>query len=139
MLMACENYVKIDSTVSGEPGAYTHIPSATRQDILKKAGLLFKAATGCDHVERADVSIKNIRMMFSKKILNGKTLRSLPSGGFLLNEQEIPSNGYVQENDELWQLTGCKTQRDFIVKVFGDDKGITYFGVFDPEKHPPPE
>jgi len=139
MLIACENYAKVDPSISGEPPTYTHIPPATRQDILKKASLLFKAATGCGRIERADVSVKNIRMMFSEKILNGKTLQLLPSGGFLLDEQEIPPNGFVQENDEFLQVAGCNTQRDFTVKIFGDDKGVTYFGVFDPEKHPAPK
>ena len=131
--------MKTSPSVSGEPDAYTHIPTATRQDIMEKAGNLFKAATGCDQIERADTSVKNIRMMFSEKILNGKTLQPLPSGGFLLDEQEIPSSDYVQENDEFLQVAGCNTQRDFTVKIFGDDKGVTYFGVFDPEKHPAPE
>ena len=139
MLAGCLDRVVIDPAVSSEPHAYTHIPSSARQDILKTAATLFKAATGCAHIEQADISIKNIRMMFSGKILNGKTLTPQPSGGFLLDEQEIPPNGYVQENDENWQLVGCKTQRDFTVKIFGDDIGVTYFGVFDPEKHPPPD
>ena len=139
MLMACENHAQVDPAVSGEPPGYTHVPPSTRQDILKKAAMLFKAATGCSYIERVDVSVKNIRMMFSEKILNGETLQPLPSGGFLLDEQEIPPSDYVQENDELWQVAGCKTHRDFTVKIFGDDKGITYFSVFDPEKHPAPK
>jgi hypothetical protein len=123
----------------GEPHAYTHIPPSARQDILKKAGRLFKAATDCARIAQADISIRNIRMMFSGKILNGKTLNPLPSGGFLLDEQEIPPNGYVQENDEDWQVIGCETHRSFTVKIFADGRGVTYFGVFDREKHPPPE
>jgi len=137
MLSACTALT--DPEVSGEPQTYTHIPSATRQDILKTASILFRDATGCERIEQIDISVKNIRMMFSEKILNGKNLQLLPSGGFLLDEQEIPPDNYVQENDELWQVAGCKTQRDFTVKIFGDDKGVTYFGVYDPEKHPAPE
>jgi len=137
MLIACENHAKVDLT--GEPDTYTHIPPDTRQDILKKASILFKAASGCNRIEQANVSVKNIRMMFQGKILNGNTLQPLSSGGFLLDEQEIPPNGYVQENDEIWQVAGCNSQRDFTVKIFGDDKGVTYFGVYDPEKHPAPE
>jgi len=117
----------------------THVSPAVRQDILKTANRLFKATTGCNRIEQVDLSIKNIRMMFSGKILNGKVLHPLPSGGFLLDEQEIPPNGYVQENDEGWQVAGCGTRRDFTVKIFGDDKGDTYFGVFDRDKHPAPE
>jgi hypothetical protein len=139
MLITFTEHATADSALSGEPHAYTHISPAVRQNILKTAKMLFKAAVGCGRIEQLDISIKNIRMMFSGKILNGKTLRPLPSGGFLLDEQEIPPNGYVQENDELWQVTGCKTHRDFTVKFFGDDRGSTYFGVFDREKHPPPE
>jgi hypothetical protein len=114
--------------------------------MLKTARKLFKAATGCGRITQIDITVKNIRMMFStetldgkKEILNGKTLHPLPSGGFLLDEQEIPPNGYVQENDELWQITGCETRRDFTVKFFGDDRGSTYFNVFDREKNPAPE
>ena len=139
MLTACTGCVASDPVFSGESHAYTHVSPAVRQDILKTANTLFKAATGCDRIEQVDVSIKNIRMMFPGKILNGKTLRPLPSGGFLLDEQEIPPSGYVQENDELWQVAGCEARRDFTVKIFGDDKGGTYFGVFDPEMHPAPE
>jgi len=128
-----------DPVFSGEADSFTHITPAMRQDIVKTAGALFKTATGCGQIERIDISIKNIRMMFSGKILNGKTLSPLPSGGFMLDEQEIPPKGYVQENDEIWQVSGCKTHRDFSVKIFGDDRGGTYFGVFDPEKHPPPD
>ncbi|MCL1824342.1 MAG: hypothetical protein FWG26_00070 [Betaproteobacteria bacterium] len=138
-LTACKDHLIIDPSVSGEPLAYTHISSDVREGILKKTSALFKAATGCKRIEQIDISVKNIRMMFSGNILNGKTLQILPSGGFLLDEQEIPPNGYVQENDELWQVSGCKTHRDFTVKFFGDDKGATYFGVFDPEKHPAPD
>ena len=139
MLFTYSGYAAADPVYNGEPHAYTHISPAVRQDILKTASALFKTATGCRHIEQVDVSIKNIRMMFSGKILNGKTLHPLPSGGFLLDEQEIPPNGYVQENDEFWQISGCETRRDFTVKIFGDERGGTYFGVFDPEKHPPPD
>jgi len=128
-----------EPVVSGEPSAFTHVAPAMRQDILKTARDLFKAATGCGRIEAIDISIKNIRMMFSGKILNGKTLTPLPSGGFMLDEQEIPPNGYVQENDEIWQVSGCKAHRNFTVKIFGDDRGGTYFGVFDQEKHPAPD
>ncbi len=139
MFMTFTACAAADPVVNGESLSYTHITPAMRQDILKTASALFKTATGCSRIERIDVSVKNIRMMFSGKILNGKTLRSLPSGGFLLDEQEIPPDGYVQENDEIWQISGCNTRRDFSVKIFGDDRGGTYFGVFDPEKHPPPD
>jgi len=139
MFMTFTACTAADPAVSGEPPSYTHIAPAVRQDILKTARALFKTATGCGRIERIDVSIKNIRMMFSGKILNGKTLQPLPSGGFMLDEQEIPPNDYVQENDEIWQISGCETRRDFSVKIFGDDKGGTYFGVFDREKHPPPD
>ena len=136
---ACKGRAVIDPEVSGEPLAYTHIPSETRQEILKTASMLFKDATGCGRIEQTDISIKNIRMMFSGKILNGKTLQPQPSGGFLLDEHEIPPNDYVQENDEFLQVAGCNTERDFTVKIFRDDKEVTYFGVYDPEKHPAPE
>jgi hypothetical protein len=128
-----------DPVFTGESDSFTHIAPAIRQDILKTASALFKTATACGQIEQINISIKNIRMMFSGKILNGKTLSPLPSGGFMLDEQEIPPAGYVQENDEIWQISGCKTRRDFSVKIFGDDRGGTYFGVFDPEKHPPPD
>ncbi|MDR2014142.1 MAG: hypothetical protein LBP99_00770 [Azoarcus sp.] len=139
MLMICGGCTMADPPLSGEPDAYTHISPAVRQDILKTARKLFKAATGCKHITQIDITVQNIRMMFSKKILNGETLHPLPSGGFLLDDQEIPPEGYVQENDEFWQVTGCKTRRDFTVKIFGDDQGGTYFGVFDHEKNPQPE
>lgn len=139
MLIACNNHAASSPAASGEPDAYTHIPPATRQDILKTAQKLFKEATGCRRVEGIEISVKNIRMMFSKKILNGKTLQPLPENGFLLDGQEIPAKGYVQENDEIWHVMGCKARREFTVKYFGDDKGATYFGVFDPEKHPAPK
>jgi hypothetical protein len=128
-----------DPPLSGEPDAYTHISPAVRQNILEAARDLFKAATGCNRITQVDVTVQNIRMMFSKKILNGKTLQPQPSGGFLLDGQEIPPDGYVQENDELWQMTGCGTSHDFAVKIFGDDKGGAYFGVFDRKKNPPPD
>jgi len=139
MSMTFTDCMAADPVAGAEPDSYPHIAPAIRQNILKTAGSLFKTATGCGRIERIDISIKNIRMMFSGKILNGETLHPLPSGGFLLDEQEIPPTGYVQENDELWQISGCKTQRDFTVKIFGDDRGSTYFGVFDREKHPPPD
>ena len=138
-LLSYTDHAAADSALTGEPDAYTHVSSAVRQDILKTASALFKAATGCGRIEQLDITIKNIRMMFLKKILNGKTLQPLPSGGFLLDDQEIPPDGYVQENDEIWQISGCKTSREFTVKIFGDDRGDTYFGVYDHEKHPAPD
>lgn len=146
MLITYGNHAKADLEINTEPHAYTHIPPTTRQGILETAGTLFKAATGCKRIERAEASVKNIRMMFSEKnlggktqILNGKDLQPLPAGGFLLDGQEIPPDSYVQENDEFLQVAGCNTHRDFTVKIFGDDRGVTYFGVFDLEKHPAPE
>lgn len=137
-LLACQNHAATTPALTGEPAGYTHIPPATRQAMLETAQDLFKASAGCRRVEQIEASVKNIRMMFSKKILNGKTLQPLPDGSFLLDEQPIPASGYVQENDEIWQVTGCKAQREFTVKYFGDDKGATYFGVFDSKKHPAP-
>jgi hypothetical protein len=138
MLMAV-GCTAADPPLNVEPDAYTHISPTVRQDILKTARELFKATTGCKRITQVDVKVQNIRMMFANKILNGKTLHPLPSGGFLLDDQEIPQDGYVQENDEHWQITGCGTQREFAVKIFGDDRGGTYFGVFDRKKNPPPE
>jgi hypothetical protein len=139
VLMIGVGCTAVDPPLSGEPPTYTHVSPNVRENILKTAQKLFKAATGCSRVTQSDVSVRNIRMMFSTMILNGKTLHHLTSGGFLLDYQEIPPLGYVHENDEIWQIAGCKTHREFAVKIFGDDKGSTYFGVFDREKNPPPE
>jgi hypothetical protein len=128
LLALCAHNALAEPALSGESAA----SAALKQDILKTAQKRFEAATDCARVDHIEIGVQNIRMMFSKKILNGKTLHPLPAGGFLLDGQEIPPHGYVQENDETWQMSGCGNSRMFHVKIFGDDTGNTYFGVAEP-------